>query len=79
MPTGSCKRNRRSQSQSPARVQNEKGKSQKGARTEQEESQLKLKSNMQACQPDFRHVVQQWAKDKTTAKVNRFFELLPKK
>ena len=53
-----------------------KAKAKKERELNKKRAQLKLKSNMQACQPEFRHVVQQWAKDKTPAKVNRFFELL---
>lgn len=53
-----------------------KAKAKRERELNKKRAQLKLKSNMQACQPEFRHVVQQWAKDKTTAKVNRFFELL---
>ncbi len=50
------------------------------ARKERELNKMRAKTlmenNLQACEPKFRHIVQQWAKDKTVAKVNRFFELL---
>jgi len=39
-------------------------------------AKLKLQSNMSKCTAEFRHVVQPWAKGKTVAKINRFFEML---
>ena len=53
-----------------------KAKAKKERELNKKRAQLKLKSNMQACQPEFRCMVERWAKDNTTAKVNRFFELL---
>ena len=53
-----------------------KAKAKRERELDKKRAQLKLKYNMSQCEPEFRHVVQQWAKDKTTAKVNRFFELL---
>ena len=50
------------------------------ARRERELNKIRAKTlmenNLQACEPEFRHLVQQWAKGKTVAKVNKFFELL---
>ena len=53
-----------------------KAKAKKERELNKKRAELKLKSNMQACHPDFRCMVERWAKDKTPAKVNRFFELL---
>ena len=57
-----------------SRIRKEKAK--KERELDKRRAQLKLKTNMQGCQPEFTVVVQRWAKDKTTAQVNRFFELL---
>lgn len=50
------------------------------ARRERELNKIRAKTlmenNLQACEPEFRHLVQQWAKGKTVAKVNKFFVLL---
>jgi hypothetical protein len=35
-----------------------------------------MDANIQGCEPEFRSMVQKWAKDKTHAQVNRFFSLL---
>ena len=53
-----------------------KAKAKRELELKKKRDKLKLKSNMSKCEPEFRYVVQQWAKDKTTEKVNRFFELL---
>lgn len=53
-----------------------KAKAKKERELKKKRDKLKLKSNMQACQPEFRHVVQQWGKGKTVAQMNRFFDLL---
>ena len=53
-----------------------KAKAKRERELDKKRAQLKLQFNMSKCQPEFRHVVEQWAKGKTTAQVNRFFELL---
>ena len=35
-----------------------------------------MENSIQACEPEFRQLVQRWAKGKTVAKVNRFFSLM---
>lgn len=35
-----------------------------------------MDANIQGCEPEFRSMVQKWAKGKTVAQVNRFFSLL---
>lgn len=35
-----------------------------------------MDANIQGCEPEFKSVVQKWAKGKTVAQVNRFFSLL---
>lgn len=54
----------------------QKARAKKEREIQKRRAELKLQSNMQGCQAEFRHVVEQWAKDKTTAQVNRFFEML---
>ena len=53
-----------------------KAKAKRERELKQKRDKLKLKYNMSQCEPEFRCMVERWAKDKTTAKVNRFFELL---
>ena len=53
-----------------------KAKAKRERELDKKRAERRAQLNLSKCQPEFRHVVQQWAKDKTTAKVNRFFELL---
>ena len=53
-----------------------KAKAKKERELDKRRAQLKLKTNMSKCEPEFRYVVEQWATDKTTAQINRFFEML---
>jgi len=55
-----------------------KVKAKKERELKDKRAKLKLKSNMSNCTTEFRHVVQQWAKGKSVAKINKFFELLEK-
>lgn len=53
-----------------------KAKAKKERELKKKRAELKMKTSLQACEPGFRSLVEQWAKGKTTAKVNRFFNLL---
>jgi len=54
----------------------QKAKAKKQREVKKNRARLKLETNMTKCEPGFRLVVQQWAKGKTTAKINRFFQML---
>ena len=53
-----------------------KAKAKKDREIQKIRAKTLMESNIQGCEPKFRSMVQQWAKDKTVAKVNRFFRLL---
>ena len=53
-----------------------KAKARKERELKKKRAKMTLQHNMNKCTPEFRYVVQQWAKGKTDAKINRFFELL---
>ena len=54
----------------------QKAKAKKERELKKNRARLKLETNMTKCEPGFRHLVQQWAKGRTTAKINRFFQML---
>lgn len=53
-----------------------KAKAKKERELKKKRAELKMKTSLQACEPGFRSLVEQWAKGKTTANVNKFFRLL---
>ena len=53
-----------------------KAKAKKERELKKRRAKTLMESSIQACEPEFRYLVQRWAKDKTVAKVNRFFSML---
>ena len=53
-----------------------KAKAKRQKELKKKRDELTLKQYLQKCEPEFRYIVSQWAKDKTLAKVLRFFRLL---
>ena len=53
-----------------------KAKAKRERELKQKRDKLKLKSSMSKCEAEFRCMVERWAEGKTTAEVNRFFDLL---
>ena len=53
-----------------------KAKAKKERELKKKRAKTLMESNLRNCEPEFRYIVQQWAKDKTTARVNMFFRLL---
>ena len=53
-----------------------KAKAKRQRELKKKRDELTLKQYLQKCEPEFRYIVSQWAKDKTLAKVLRFFRLL---
>lgn len=54
----------------------QKAKAKKERELKKRRAKILMESSIQACEPEFRQLVQRWAKGKTVAKVNRFFEML---
>ena len=52
-----------------------KAKAKKERELKDRRAKTLMESSIQACEPEFRYLVQQWAKGKTVAKVNRFFSI----
>ena len=52
-----------------------KAKAKRERELKKKRAELQLKSRMNKCEPDFKCIVEGWAKGKTTAQVNRFFDL----
>tara|TARA_B100000513_G_C11827800_1_gene161414 strand:+ start:50 stop:565 length:516 start_codon:yes stop_codon:yes gene_type:complete len=53
-----------------------KAKAKKQRELDKRRAKTLMESNLRNCEPEFRYIVQQWAKDKTTARVNMFFRLM---
>ena len=53
-----------------------KAKAKKERELKDRRAKTLMESSIQACEPEFKYLVQQWAKGKTVAKVNRFFSML---
>lgn len=53
-----------------------KAKAKKDRELKERRAKTLMESSIQACEPEFRQLVEQWAKGKTVAKVNRFFSML---
>ena len=54
----------------------QKAKAKKERELKKRRAKACMEANLQGCQPKFRYIVKQWAKDKTVAHVNKFFRLL---
>jgi hypothetical protein len=53
-----------------------KAKAKKEREIQKRRAESLMKSSLQGCESEFRFVVEQWAKDKSVAQVNKFFRLL---
>lgn len=54
----------------------ERAKATKENRLKRVRAEELMKKNLAACEQDFRIIVMQWARDKTLARINKFFRLL---
>lgn len=51
-------------------------KAKKQRELKKKRAKMLMQDNLRNCEPEFRHLVQQWCEGKTVAKVNRFFRLM---
>ena len=54
----------------------QKAKAKKERELKKRRAKACMEVKLQGCEPEFRYIVEQWAKDKTVAHVNKFFRLL---